>query len=347
MQFQPKMVLVMDLAFSGILLLAWRKGFIRHNHNGSRARILLCGRATEIDQLEAFSGGSGHLGYEISKPFLVLDNNTSPENVYLDRLGKDRIDMVAITRSVSEDSNTRRIFYKLLCAGIPVSEFSRLSEELTGKVPISVIDEGWFIENLREFDKLGFEIFKRSLDIAAILSLGVIGVVISPVVALSIKLESAGPVLFRQKRVGKGGVVFTLVKFRTMKQNAEEKGPQWAQESDSRITRIGAFLRRTRIDELPQLWNVLRGEMSLVGPRPERPEFVDTLSAKIPFYDARHLIKPGLTGWAQINFGYGASVDDAVVKVQHDLYYIKNRSALLELSILLKTCATILRYAGR
>jgi exopolysaccharide biosynthesis polyprenyl glycosylphosphotransferase len=348
-KLQPKTVLMMDLALSGILLLVFRKAFIRYNHNGSKARILLCGRRGEVDQLEQILDANGHLGYEISKPLLLLDNHhdVSPEAMMLDRLANDRIDVVAITNSLSDDASMQSVCYRLLCAGIPVSSFSRLSEEFTGKIPVSVINEGWFIENLREFDRLGFEIFKRSLDIAAAIALGIVGLLMAPFVALGIKLETPGPVLFRQNRVGKGGIVFSLIKFRTMREDAERAGPQWAREADNRITRFGRFLRKTRIDELPQLWNVLKGEMSLVGPRPERPEFVKTLSTTIPFYDARHLVKPGLTGWAQINFGYGSSIEDALEKLQHDLYYIKNRSVPLELSVLLKTVGTILRYGGR
>jgi exopolysaccharide biosynthesis polyprenyl glycosylphosphotransferase len=230
---------------------------------------------------------------------------------------------------------------------VPVIEFSRLSEEFTGKIPVSVINENWFLENLREFNKLGFEIFKRALDVTAAVMLGLVALLISPFIFIAIKFDSEGAVLFQQKRTGKGGQEFNLIKFRTMKQDAESKGAQWAAKNDSRITRVGGFMRKTRIDELPQLWNVLRGEMSLVGPRPERPEFVEKLVQDLPFYGARHLVKPGLTGWAQINFGYGASVDDTMEKLQHDLYYIKNRCVWLELSILLKTLGTVLRYEGR
>lgn len=347
-KLQPKTVLVLDLALSAGFLFAWRKWFLCHSRNGSKAKILLCGRKTEVDQLEGFLGLNGHLGYEISKPLVLWDGNSgSPASMILDRLGKDHIDILAITRALSEDSSTRNLSYQLLCAGIPVIEFSRLSEEFTGKIPVSVINEGWFLENLREFNKLGFEIFKRSLDILAVALLGMLTFLIFPLVALAIKLSSTGPILFRQKRVGKGGYVFDLVKFRTMAQDAEKAGPQWATEGDSRITRVGNLLRKTRVDELPQLWNVLKGDMSLVGPRPERPEFVKQLAQEIPFYEARHLVKPGLTGWAQIKFRYGASVTDTMEKLQHDLYYVKNRSVPLELSILLKTVGTILRYEGR
>ncbi len=225
-------------------------------------------------------------------------------------------------------------------------EISHLSEQLTGTIPVSAINVGWFVENLREFNKRGFETFKRFLDLAAAVLLGVPTLLIFPLVALAIKLDDPGPILFRQKRMGKDGHLFDVIKFRTMVTDAEREGAQWSTEGDHRITAIGHVLRKTRIDELPQLWNVLKAEMSLVGPRPERPEFVEQLVETIPFYETRHLVKPGLTGWAQINFRYGSSVDDAKEKLQYELYYIKNRSVLLELSILIKTLATVLRCEG-
>jgi exopolysaccharide biosynthesis polyprenyl glycosylphosphotransferase len=347
-EIQPKTVLAMDLTFSGLLLLGWRKWFTQYNRNGSRARILLCGLKSEIDQLEEFCRHNGHLGYEVSRPLLLWDGqNGSPATMILDRLQDDHVDILAITRALTEDSQTRGLYYHLLCGGVPVIEFSSLAEEFTGKIPVSVIDESWFLANLREFNKLGFEIFKRAVDIGAAVGLGIVTLSLFPVIAAAIKLDSRGEIFFRQTRTGRGGRQFNLVKFRTMRQDAETEGPKWATEKDNRITRVGAFLRRTRIDELPQLWNVLKGEMSLIGPRPERPEFVDKLARNIPFYEARHLVKPGLTGWAQTNFGYGASVEDAMEKLQHDLYYIKNRCVSLDVSILLKTVGTVLRYEGR
>jgi exopolysaccharide biosynthesis polyprenyl glycosylphosphotransferase len=311
-------------------------------------RILLCGRWTEMNQLQEFFGRNGHLGYEICKP-LILKDGENPTLVprILQRLREDHIDILAVTRSLSEDVTVRGFFYQLLCAGVHVIGVSHLSEELAGKIPVSVINEGWFVENLREFNKRGFEIFKRFLDLTAAVLLGGPTLLILPLFALAIKFDSHGPILFRQKRMGKGGRLFDVVKFRTMVQDAEREGPQWAVAGDNRITRIGGFLRKTRIDELPQLWNVLKGEMSFVGPRPERPEFVKDLAQNVPFYETRHLVKPGLTGWAQINFRYGASIEDAMEKLQYDLYYIKNKSISLELSILLKTVGSVLRYEGR
>jgi exopolysaccharide biosynthesis polyprenyl glycosylphosphotransferase len=348
LKFQPKTILVLDLTLSAAFLFVSRIFFMYWGRNGHSMKILLCGKATEVNQLQELSRQNGHLGFEISEPLVLCNGEDgSPAARIIDRLRKDPMDILAITRSLTEDATVCGLSYQLLCSGIHVIEVSHLSEELTGKIPVSAINEGWFVENLREFNKRGFDIFKRFLDVTAAVVLGVPTVLLFPLVALTIKLDSSGPILFRQKRMGKGGRLFDVVKFRTMIQDAEREGAQWAVEGDTRVTAVGGLLRKTRIDELPQLWNVLKGEMSLVGPRPERPEFVEELLEKIPFYETRHLVKPGLTGWAQINFRYGASADDAMEKLQYELYYIKNRSVLLELSILIKTLATVLRYEGR
>jgi exopolysaccharide biosynthesis polyprenyl glycosylphosphotransferase len=165
--------------------------------------------------------------------------------------------------------------------------------------------------------------------------------------AIAICLESEGPIIFRQERVGFQGRTFCLLKFRSMRNDAEQDGtPRWASRDDARITRVGRILRRTRIDELPQLWNVLRGDMSFVGPRPERPFFVDQLTQHIPYYRSRHSVKPGITGWAQVRYGYGGSVEDATRKLEFDLYYMKNHSLLLDVVILLKTIRVVVLGEG-
>ena len=165
--------------------------------------------------------------------------------------------------------------------------------------------------------------------------------------ALMIKLDSPGPILYRQERVGLGGKGFMCIKFRSMRTDAEKDGvARWASKNDSRITRVGAFIRKTRIDELPQLFSVLRGEMSMVGPRPERPSFVAQLREQIPYYDLRHTVKPGLTGWAQVRYAYGASLEDARKKHQFDLYYVKNNSLLLDLQVLIETVSVVLFREG-
>jgi sugar transferase (PEP-CTERM system associated) len=188
---------------------------------------------------------------------------------------------------------------------------------------------------------------KRVFDVIFSLIVLFITAPLLAVVAWAIRVESPGPAIFRQERVGMNGRRFTVFKFRSMRQDAEKNGPTWAKEQDDRCTRIGAFIRRCRIDELPQLMNVLRGDMSFVGPRPERPYFVDLLKEKIPYYDLRHYVKPGITGWAQVNYPYGASVEDAYQKLQYDLYYAKNVSISLDILVLLKTVKVVLMGQGR
>lgn len=164
--------------------------------------------------------------------------------------------------------------------------------------------------------------------------------------AIVIKLESRGPVLYKQERVGKNGRPFRLMKFRSMRTDAEKDGPVWAKTDDERMTRVGRIIRRVRVDEIPQFWNILRGDMNFVGPRPERPHFVAQLAQEIPYYEQRHLIAPGLTGWAQINYPYGASIEDAKQKLQYDLYYMKNQNVALDATIMFETIKTILFGKG-
>ena len=187
---------------------------------------------------------------------------------------------------------------------------------------------------------------RRRAEIAFCIALLMLTLPVTIIAAIAILIEGGGPVLFRQVRVGLNGLTFDVLKFRTMRTNAEANGPVWATLDDPRVTRVGAFLRKTRIDELPQLFNVMRGDMALVGPRPERPHFVELLASEIPFYHDRALIKPGITGWAQVKFRYGSSVDDARRKLEYDLYYLHHRSLLLDLLILALTVRVVVRLQG-
>jgi sugar transferase (PEP-CTERM system associated) len=220
-------------------------------------------------------------------------------------------------------------------------------EEYTGKIAVENLRPSWllFSDGFRKTRPLMAA--KRVFDIA-LASVGLAaGLPIMVVIALAVKASRSGPVLYHQERVGLGGQVFSVHKFRTMRVDAEAAtGPVWSSKNDARITPVGRFLRRSRLDELPQLWNVLKGEMSFVGPRPERPSFVEELTAKIPFYGQRHAVKPGLTGWAQVRYTYGASVEDATEKLQYDLYYIKNLSFALDLVIVLETIKTVMLRRG-
>ena len=176
---------------------------------------------------------------------------------------------------------------------------------------------------------------------------GSISLIFYPLIILAIKLDSSGPIFFKQRRISQDGQIFKVIKFRSMIEEAEKNGAQWADHQDHRITKVGNFLRKTRLDELPQMWNVFIGQMSFIGPRPERIEFVQQLEKEVPYYQIRHIVKPGLTGWAQVNFHYGASVQDSIEKLQYELYYIKHRSFILDLSILLRTIKIILKGGGR
>jgi exopolysaccharide biosynthesis polyprenyl glycosylphosphotransferase len=220
-------------------------------------------------------------------------------------------------------------------------------EKYTGKIALENLRPSWLIFSEGFKKSRGQRVVKRTMDVV----LAAIGLVLAAplilIVAMLTKLTSRGPVLYRQDRVGQHGRVFKVLKFRSMREDAEkETGAVWAARNDSRITPFGGFLRQTRIDELPQLWNILCGQMSLVGPRPERPEFVADLTQQIPFYGQRHTVRPGLTGWAQVRYTYGASVEDAMEKLQYDLFYIKNLSASLDLFILAKTIKTVLTRKG-
>ncbi len=237
--------------------------------------------------------------------------------------------------------------YKL--AGLQYYNYLEFYEAYENKLPISHLSPKWFLENT------GFEIYhnnfnlkaKRLLDLLFAFLIGVCVAPIMVVAAIIVKLESRGPVFFIQERIGEGNKKFNIVKFRSMTTDAEKDGPKWATKNDNRVTKFGKIMRLTRIDELPQLWNVLRGEMSFVGPRPEREFFIEQLEKEIPYYNLRHTVKPGLTGWAQVMYPYGASVEDAYRKLQYDLYYIKHHDILFDLKVLLKTVTIVIFGKGR
>jgi len=234
--------------------------------------------------------------------------------------------------------------------GVEVVPMSQVYEDVLRRVPVRHLESGWlfssFVEAVRSKD--ASQIAKRTLDLFGA-GVGLVTLAaLTPIIMLAIWLDSGRPVFFRQRRVGRGGAPFNLIKFRTMVQDAEAGGsPRWAEHRDPRVTRVGRFLRWTRLDELPNVVNVLRGEMSLVGPRPERPEFVAQLEREIPFYRTRLLVRPGLTGWAQVNCPYGDSVDGAVEKLEFDLYYVKHRSLFFDIWILVRTVGTVVALRGR
>lgn len=237
----------------------------------------------------------------------------------------------------------------LICklSGVDVLDSPSFYEKISGKLLIENIQPSWFIYSNGFRSTTLKRVYKRFLDMVFALFGILMALPLFPLVALLVKVDSPGPALFRQIRVGERGREFAIMKFRTMRQDAEsQSGAVWAQKNDPRITRIGGFLRKTRLDEIPQLFNVLKGDMSFIGPRPERPEFVEQLTERIPYYNKRHFVKPGLTGWAQICYPYGASEEDALEKLRYDLYYIKNYSILLDLFIVLETIKVVIYGRG-
>ncbi len=273
-------------------------------------------------------------------PHMVLGTTGQINEVMKEVWAKAAI--LAIPRNCNR--NLVRKVLEARMRGIRVLEMSQVYENLTGRVPVQHIQDDWFLytDGFYILSKEYVQKFKRLFDI---FSSSLLLFLASPVIlltAIAIRLDSSGPVFYRQDRVGKLGKVFSIVKFRSMFENAEAKGIKWATKRDPRVTRVGRWIRLFRIDEIPQLWNVLKGEMSLVGPRPERPEFVKELEAVIPYYAVRHCVPPGVTGWAQVSYPYGASVEDALHKLEYDLYYIKNMSILLDLKIAMKTVGVVL-----
>ena len=230
--------------------------------------------------------------------------------------------------------------------GVEIDEGITFFEAISGKIMVEKVTPGWLI--FSEGFRAGLIRFvnKRIMDFVFSVSGILLSLPVTLLTALCIKLESPGPIFYRQERVGERGRHFSVIKFRSMRQDAEKHGAVWAMENDPRVTRIGAIIRKTRIDEIPQMWNVLKGEMSFVGPRPERPVFVEQLTEKIPYYSLRHSVKPGITGWAQVCYPYGASEEDALRKLEYDLYYIKNMSVFIDLLIVFRTVKTILFRKG-
>jgi sugar transferase (PEP-CTERM system associated) len=255
------------------------------------------------------------------------------------------VDQIVVAPDERRGMNLERL---LACkkAGFPVVQYLSFVEKEIRRVDLKRMELGWLLYSEGFTFNLLDSVLKRLFDLVVSASLLIL---LSPFLAiamLAIRLEGAGPVLYRQTRVTRDGRHFEILKLRTMRPDAEKSGAVWARQNDERITAVGRFLRRSRIDELPQLVNILKGEMSFVGPRPERPEFVAELTREIPLYGERHVVKAGLTGWAQINYPYGASVDDARSKLSYDLYYVKNFSILFDCVILLQTLRVVLWPSG-
>ena len=350
-------VLAVTSVFAVAGVLAVRVIFFRVTDFGlPKRRILVLGNGPDAEETIRFlheHGGGRSIQYAGLYP-VVADGDT-PEgerrvnHEHLLRTVKDlRVsEIVLALRERRGGVLPLRQLLDCKLKGVRVMDLTSFYEREMGLLKIDTLRASWLIFS-QGFDQgLLRDMIKRSFDVAASLALLTLTLPILLLAMLAVMLESGRPIFYRQERVGQGGVPFTIMKLRTMRKDAESDGrPKWAGANDARITAVGRILRRSRIDELPQLFNVLRGDMSFVGPRPERPFFVRLLLEDIPYYDVRHSVKPGVTGWSQVRYPYGASVEDSLAKLQYDLYYVKNHSLFLDLLILIDTVQVVLLGKG-
>jgi sugar transferase (PEP-CTERM system associated) len=319
-----------------------------------RRRVLVLGagaRARRIRKLaERPESGFAVAGYIAMNPGQNMLEQATPRAGIPDLSGYVRdLGVTEVVLALEERRNALPLkdLLRIKTAGVHVNDFSSFMERETGRVDLDTLNPSWLIfSDGFSSGRMLSSAAKRAFDVLASGALLLLTFPLIALVAVLVKLDSRGPAFFRQKRVGLYGEPFELIKLRSMRSDAENGGAKWAQKDDPRVTRLGRFIRKVRIDELPQAWNVLTGRMSFVGPRPEVPAFVEDLEDKLPFYAERHMVKPGITGWAQINYPYGASVEDARVKLEYDLYYAKNYTPFLDLLILLQTLRVILWPEG-
>lgn len=354
-QITPKTNLGFFIAIFFLLFLLWRNFFNWALRSYlPKNRIAFLGFNQKAGELIDEIRQRSHLGYDIDFIFSPGSEEqevvgvpifTSSKDLF-ELIKKRRINTIVITPEIYSSRYIRSILFSCLPLKINILGFAKFYELNTGKIPIENINQGWFLENLNESKKSWFDILKRIYDISFSLILSAFFIILLPFPAIIIKLESKGPIFFKQKRMGKDNKVFTIIKLRTMTEDGNDHSP--TRDKDMRITKIGNILRKTRIDEIPQVINILKGDMSFIGPRPERPDLIAELERKVPFYKERMLVKPGITGWDQVSGEYHSpSVEDTLEKLQYDLFYIKNRSMYLDLSIMLKTVATVASRSGK
>jgi sugar transferase (PEP-CTERM system associated) len=346
---------VMALVVFVAAILSWRLAFNYVAHDPHlEERILIIGTGHAARRLAQQIGTQHDFAYrlvgfidEADDEVIVRRHDILGTAADIDRVIKERrVDRIVVGLSDRRGHLPIEQLLRAKLSGVRVEDATTTYERLTGKILIDDLKPSWLIfsDGFRASRLTRF--LKRMFDLA----LSIIGLALAAplmaLTALAIKIDSPGPALYKQERLGENGRVFTLRKFRSMRADAERGLPVWAKDRDDRVTRVGRFIRLTRLDELPQLWNVLRGDMSFVGPRPERPYFVQQLADAIPFYMQRHAVKPGITGWAQVKYRYGASIEDATEKLRYDLYYIKHLSIMFDLTIVIDTVKVILSGKG-
>jgi sugar transferase (PEP-CTERM system associated) len=340
------------------LMVGWRVSIhwlLGHPLVGERILIVGSGTAAvEIarEVLDRRDAGYRIVGFVDNDPSLVGKSIINPRVIGVttdmaEIVRRENIDRIIVAQGERRGQfPTQQLLDLSLGGSVAIEEGASFYERTTGRVHLNMMRPSWLIFSGRGRQARLSGVARTLLHRGVALFGALVSLPIALLAALLIKLESPGPVLYTQERVGKNGRPFTIMKFRSMRSDAERDGPVWARDGDARVTRVGRVIRKIRVDEIPQFWNILKGEMNFVGPRPERPHFVAQLAEEIPFYEQRHLIPPGLTGWAQIKYPYGSSIEDARQKLQYDLYYIKNQSLVLDAVILFETVKTILFGRG-
>ncbi len=363
----PKTILLLTALIGFGLISFWRFLYNTFIVINLKYNIVFAGITEEVRELIKNIKNEPQLGYTIAGIVLEDTNDTNATALsYLKseavifgktiaeihKQNKDAINIIVLSPHMTSNKALLQELYQSLFQQISIISLSDFYESIMHRIPPFTFSEGWFVSHLHEQQKKIYDRFRILADYTLSFCIGIFFIITFPFIALAIKLTSRGHIFFTQNRIGKQGLIFKVYKYRTMRSiskdgSAETTGPQFASTNDPRITAVGKFLRLTRLDEIPQFINILKGQMSIIGPRPERPEFVTQLTEKMPFYSLRHLIKPGLTGWAQVNKSYYGTIEENLQKLEYDLFYIKNRNLTLDISILLRTVNTIVRFGGR
>ncbi len=336
----PKTNLILIASLSLPLLYFWRRFFFNFFSGDKRLRnTFIVGSIETLNIVQHEITKKPHLGYKI-----IASCTSEVHPVVI----PEGVELIAVERNMTKESELYQKIFGLLGSGVEVMDLAKFAEKVSGKIPINAIDESWFIEYCGHQDSRSYDVIKNIIDRSVSILLMILLIPVAILVVPILLIVHGRPIFFKQVRTGLNNKPFTLYKLRTMVVDAEKNGAQWAKPGDSRITPLGKILRKSRLDELPQLINILKGEMSLVGPRPERPEIIEKqLSPNIPYYNLRHLVKPGVTGWAQVTFRYGFSQEDSKEKLQFDLFYVKNRDLWLDILVVIKTIKTVLTGAGQ
>jgi exopolysaccharide biosynthesis polyprenyl glycosylphosphotransferase len=341
----PKTNLFIFFILFAVIEFFWRRFFNKITTSTEMPnKVLFIGEGSKIEEVSKVIRENPQIGYSINAS-LREEDIVNNKNILKETVTKQNINILVVPRHIKRQNKFAKTLYELFRDGISIVDVADFYELILQKIPLDDLEEAWFFENIERASRF-YDPLKTAGEFVFAIALGIILLPIEILIAIIIKFTSKGPIFIKQKRVGKLGEIFTLYKFRSMVAmapdgQAETNGAQWSIKNDSRITPFGKIIRATHLDELPQLLNVAQGKLSFVGPRPERPEFVEVLKEKIPYYEIRLLVKPGVTGWAQINHRADLSLNDVRQKLQYDVYYLKNRSMIIDVAIILKTIKSV------